>query len=123
MLTNYGYVALFFIVALLFAVFTLLIPAALRFLKIVPNKPSTAKNSTFECGMETIGKTWVQFNFRFYIYALVFLVLDVLVVFLYPWAVTIRNLGYSGLTGIFILITIVITGYIYAWRKKGLEWK
>ena len=123
MLTNYGYVALFFIVAIAFTVFSLLIPVALRFIKIVPKNPSAAKNSTFECGMETIGKTWVQFNFRFYIYALVFLVLDVLVVFLYPWAVTLRNLGYSGLTGIFILIAIVITGYIYAWRKKGLEWK
>lgn len=123
MLTNYGYIALFFLVAILFAVSTLLIPIALRFLKIVPSNPSAVKSSTFECGMETIGKTWVQFNFRFYIYALVFLVLDVLVVFLYPWAVTLRDLGYSGLIGVLVLIAIVITGYIYAWRKKALEWK
>ena len=123
MLTNYGYIGLFLIVAILFTVSTLLIPTALRFLKIVPHKPSPVKNSTFECGMETIGKTWVQFNFRYYFYALVFLILDVLVVFLYPWAVSIRKLGFTGLISIIILLTIVVIGYIYAWRKKVLEWK
>ena len=123
MLTNYGYIGLFLIVAILFAVSTILLPTALRFLKIVPNKPSPTKSSTFECGMETIGKTWVQFNVRYYFYALVFLALDVLVVFLYPWAVALRELGYSGIIPIIILITIVSVGYIYAWRKKVLEWK
>ncbi len=122
MLVNYGYIGLFLIVAILFAVTTLLLPIALRFLNIVPKKPNPTKNSTFECGMETIGKTWVQFNFRYYFYALVFLVLDVLVVFLYPWAVNLRELGYAGLIGIFILISIIIVGYIYAWRKNVLEW-
>ncbi len=123
MLESYGYIGLFLIVASLFAVTTLLLPIALRFLKIVPNKPSPTKNSAFECGMETIGKTWVQFNFRYYFYALVFLVLDVLVVFLYPWAVNLRELGYFGLIGVLILIFIVTIGYLYAWRKKVLEWK
>ena len=123
MLANYGYIGLFLIVAILFTLTTLLIPITLRFLKIVPRKPSPTKSSTFECGMETIGKTWVQFNFRYYFYALVFLILDVLVVFLYPWAVDLRQLGYSGLIGVLILISILLVGYIYAWRKKVLEWK
>ncbi len=123
MLANYGYIGLFVIVAILFTVTTLLFPVTLRFFKIVPKKPSPVKSSTFECGMETIGKTWVQFNFRYYFYALVFLVVDVLVVFLYPWAVNLRELGYSGLIGVFILIAIITVGYIYAWRKKVLEWK
>jgi len=101
----------------------IIIPVVLRFLKVVPHNPSHIKNATFECGMETIGKTWVQFNFRFYFYALVFLALDVLVVFLYPWAVNLRKLGYSGLIGVLILIFIVVVGYLYAWRKKVLEWK
>ena len=122
-MANYGYIGLFLLVGIIFTVTILLIPSALRFLKIVPHKPSSVKNSTFECGMETIGKTWVQFNFRYYFYALVFLVLDVLVVFLYPWAVNLRQLGYSGLLVVLILISIVIVGYIYAWRKKVLEWK
>ncbi|MFC2034927.1 NADH-quinone oxidoreductase subunit A [Chloroflexota bacterium] len=123
MLANYGYIGLFLIVAILFTITTLLIPIILRFLKIVPSKPNPTKNSPFECGMETIGKTWVQFNFRYYFYALVFLIIDVLVVFLYPWAVTLRKLGYSGLIGVLILVSIVVIGYIYAWRKKVLEWK
>jgi NADH-quinone oxidoreductase subunit A len=123
LLADYGYIGLFLIVAVLFTVTMPLIPIALRFLKIVPKNPSPTKSSTFECGMETIGKTWVQFNFRYYFYALVFLVLDVLVVFLYPWAVDLRELGYPGLIGVLILISIVIVGYIYAWRKNVLEWK
>jgi len=123
LLANYGYIGLFLVVAILFTVTTILLPVTLRFLKIVPNKPSPTKSSPFECGMETIGKTWVQFNFRYYFYALVFLVLDVLVVFLYPWAVNLRELGYFGLIGVLILISIVTVGYIYAWRKKVLEWK
>ena len=123
MLANYGYIGLFLIVAILFAVTTILLPVTLRFLNIVPKKPSPIKSSPFECGMETIGKTWVQFNFRYYFYALVFLVLDVLVVFLYPWAVNLRELGYPSLIGILILILILVVGYIYAWKKKVLEWK
>ena len=73
--------------------------------------------------METIGKTWVQFNFRYYFYALLFVALDVLVVFLYPWAVGLRGLGYASLIGVLILILIILVGYIYTWRKKVLEWK
>ena len=123
MLADYGYIGLFLLVAILFTLSTLIIPIVLRFLKIVPKNPNPAKNSTFECGLETIGKTWVQFNFRYYFYALVFLVLDILVVFLYPWAVDLRQLGYSGFIGVLILISIVLVGYIYAWKKKVLEWK
>ena len=123
MLANYSYIGLFFIVAILFTLTTILLPITLRFIKLVPSNPNPTKSSTFECGLETIGNTWVQFNFRYYFYALVFLVLDVLVVFLYPWAVNLRQLGYPGLIGVLILIAIVIVGYIYAWRKKFLEWK
>ena len=123
MLANYGYIGLFLIVAVAFATVVIIIPIVLRFLKIVPHNPNPIKNATFECGMETIGKTWVQFNFRFYFYALVFLALDVLVVFIYPWAVNLEGLGYSGLIAILVLLFIVIVGYLYAWRKKVLEWK
>ena len=123
MLANYGYIGLFIIAAVLFSLLMVIIPIVLRFLKVVPHNPNPVKNATFECGMETIGKTWVQFNFRYYFYALIFLALDVLIVFLYPWAVNLRELGYSGFIGVLILIFIVVVGYIYAWRKKVLEWK
>ncbi|MEE8413712.1 MAG: NADH-quinone oxidoreductase subunit A [Dehalococcoidales bacterium] len=123
MLSNYGYIGLYLVAAVLFTLLMLTIPIILRLLKVVPHNPNPIKNATFECGMETIGKTWVRFNFRYYFFALVFLVLDVLVVFLYPWAVALKELGYSGLIGILILLFIVVVGYIYAWRKKVLEWK
>lgn len=123
MLESYGFVGLFIIVALGFAAVMILLPVALRFLKVVPHHPTTVKNATFECGMETIGKTWVQFNFRYYFYALLFVALDVVVVFLYPWATQIRELGYSGLYVILFFTGIVLVGYLYAWKKGALEWK
>ena len=123
MIVNYGYIGLFLIAAILFTLLMVTIPIALRFLRIVPDNPNPIKNSIFECGMETIGKTWVQFNFHYYFYALVFLALDVLVIFLYPWAVSLRALGVSGLIAILVLIAIIFVGYMYAWRKKVLEWK
>ena len=73
--------------------------------------------------METIGTSWVQFNFRYYFYALMFIALDVMVVFLYPWAVELRKVGYFGLIIALIFIFIIGVGYMYAWKKKVLEWK
>jgi NADH-quinone oxidoreductase subunit A len=123
LLTGYGIVALFLIVALLFASSMILIPVFLRSLNIVPKKPNKVKNSPFECGMETIGKTWVRFNFRYYFYALMFISLDILVLFLYPWAVGLKSVGFFGLAAILIFIVIILVGYLYAWKKKVLEWK
>jgi len=123
LLANYGYIGLFLVVAIFFAVTTLLLPYSLRFLGIIPKKSNPIKSSTFECGMETIGKTWVQFNFRYYFYALMFIALDVMVVFVYPWAVGLRQLGYFGLIAILVFVFIIVIGYLYAWRKKVLEWK
>ena len=123
MLENYGYIALFLLVALLFASFLILLPVILRLLKVVPKKPNPVKASPFECGMETIGRSWVQFNFRYYFYALLLIALDVMVVFLYPWAVELRQLGVFGFFAAIIFIFIIAVGYLYAWRKKALEWK
>ena len=122
MLANYGYISLFLIVATLFTSILILLPVLLRLFRIVPHKPTPVKTSAFECGMETIGRTWVQFNFRYYFYALVLIALDVMVAFLYPWAVDLRQLGITGLIAALIFIAIVVVGYIYAWRKKVLEW-
>jgi NADH-quinone oxidoreductase subunit A len=123
LLENFGFVGLHIIVALIFAALMILLPVLFRFLKVVPHHPNATKTATFECGMETIGKTWVQFNFRYYFYALIFVAFDVLVVFIYPLAVQLRNLGYSALIGIVVFIAIVLIGYLYAWKKQVLEWK
>ncbi len=123
MLENYGYIALFLLVAILFASFLILLPLILGLFHIVPKKPNPVKASAFECGMETIGRTWVQFNFRYYFYALLLIALDVMVVFLYPWAVELRQLSIFGFFAAIIFIFIIAVGYLYAWRKKALEWK
>jgi NADH-quinone oxidoreductase subunit A len=123
LLENYGYIALFLLIAILFASLLLFLPVILRLLRIVPKKPNPIKPTAFECGMETIGRSWVQFNFRYYFYALLFIALDVMAVFLYPWAVELRQLGVSGLVAAFVFILIIVVGYVYAWRKKVLEWK
>jgi len=123
LLSDYGFVGLFIIVAVLFSLLLIILPVVFRYLKLVPHHPNAVKNATFECGMETIGKTWVQFNFRYYFYALIFLALDVLVAFIYPWAVNVRDLGTSGFTAVLIFIALIVVGYLYAWRKRVLEWK
>ncbi len=72
--------------------------------------------------METLGKTWIQFNFRYYIYALIFLTLDVMVVFLYPWAVAFKSLKLFGFIEMLVFIGILLVCYLYIWKRGGLEW-
>jgi NADH-quinone oxidoreductase subunit A len=123
LLTQYADIALFLVAVIFVASLMVLLPVFLRLIGIVPKKPNAVKNSAFECGMETIGKTWVRFNFRYYFYALMFIALDVLVLFLYPWAVGLRQLSYFGLSAILVFIALIVVGYLYAWKKKVLEWK
>ncbi len=119
---SYGTVGLFLVVAILFTATMLGIPFALRLFKFIPHHPNRVKNATFECGVETVGKTWVQFNFRYYYYALLFVALDVIVVFLYPWAVELRQLGAGALTSVLVFLAIIAIGYLYVWKKGVLRW-
>jgi NADH-quinone oxidoreductase subunit A len=123
MLAQYGFIGILVVAAVLFSAVMLLIPFVLGYLGIVPRKSNPTKTSTYECGMQTIGKTWVQFNFRYYFFAVMFVALDVLTVFLYPWAVNFKGLGMAGLVVVLVFFVILIFGYIYAWRKGALEWK
>jgi NADH-quinone oxidoreductase subunit A len=135
LLQGFAYVGLFAIVAIGFALVTIILPIFLRIIKIIPSKPNAVKNATFECGMPTIGKTWVRFNFRYYFYALIFLVLDIFIVFLYPWAASLKDttdlatntivpgLGLPAFIIMLIFMAIMVVGFVYAWKKKVLEWK
>lgn len=123
MLASFGFIGLFMIVAIGFAAVMVLLPVVFRYFKVVPNHPTAVKSAPFECGMESIGPAWVQFNVRYYFYALLFVALDVLVIFVYPWAVQLRNIGFSAWFGILIFVAIVLVGYLYAWKKRALEWK
>ncbi len=87
-----------------------------------PRKPNPVKGSTYECGIETVGETWIQFKAQYYIYALMFVVFDVETVFLFPWAVAYNQLQlYMVLEGL-LFILILAAGLVYAWRKGALEW-
>ncbi len=124
MLADFGLLGLFLVVAVLFATAFVLIPVILRFVGLAPrNQPNPIKNSTYECGMVPVGKAWVQFNFRFYFYAILFVAFDVLTVFLYPWALNLNRLAGYGLAAAVILISIIVVGYVHAWRKGAMEWK
>ena len=123
MSTDYSYIAYLLLAAILFAVIAIAVPIILRYFRVVPHKPNPIKNNIYECGMETVGKTWIQFNFRYYFYALIFLTLDVMVVFLYPWAVQLKQLGGTALISIIFFVFVIVVGYVYAWKKKALEWK
>jgi len=96
---------------------------ALTVSKIVrPNTPSIERYTTYESGMEPIGGAWIQFNIRYYMFALVFVVFDVETVFLYPWAVAFHQLGLLAFVEALIFISILVVALVYAWRKGALEW-
>ena len=123
LLGNFGYIGIFLIAAICFAASTILIPVTLRFLGLVPKKPNPTKYTTYECGMETVGKSQVRFNFRYYFFALLFVVFDIQVVFLYPWAVHFKQLRVFGLVEMLAFVLILIVGFVYAWKKGVLQWK
>jgi len=120
-------VLLFLIVAILLVSITLMMGGLLR-----PSKPNDEKLATYECGEETIGTTWVRFNVRFYIVALLFVLFDVELVFLFPWAIVFGRedliKGTNGLWGwfslveMFVFVGILSLGLAYAWVKGHLNW-
>ena len=117
MLDNWLYVGLFLIVASLIPAIAVALPRL-----IAPRKPNPIKQEIYECGMETVGSTWVQFKVQYYIYALVFLVFDVETIFLYPWAVAFDKLELFMVFEGVLFIAILFGGLYYAWRKGALEW-
>ena len=114
---SYFYVLVFFLVGVGFVTVIL---AASRL--IAPRKPSLEKSRTYESGEEPIGQAWSRYPSHFYIFALLFVVFDVEVIFLFPWAVLFRTLGWSGLIEMFVFILILVVGLFYAWRKQVLRW-
>ena len=123
MLGDYGQVGFLLVTALILPLSAIVGSWLLRFVNIRPDRPNSIKEDVYECGVTTEGSAWVQFNFRYYFYALLFVAIDVLVVLLYPWAVGLRQVGLFGFVGVLILILIVLVGYVYAWKKGVLEWK
>jgi len=87
-----------------------------------PKTRGPERVSTYESGVEPIGGAWIQFNIRYYMFALVFVIFDVETVFLYPWAVAFHQLGLLAFIEALIFIAILVIALVYAWRKGALEW-
>jgi NADH-quinone oxidoreductase subunit A len=117
MLSDWLFIGLIVAIAPIFPIMALLIPRI-----IAPRKSNKLKTQTYECGIETVGDSWVQFKVQYYIYALVFLIFDVELVFLYPWAVAFHALQWYAVFEGILFILILMVGLIYSWRKGVLEW-
>ena len=116
-LSGYEYFLVFLMIACLVPVAALGASWLLR-----PVWRGPARRTTYESGMEPIGGAWIQFNIRYYMFALVFVIFDVETVFLYPWAVAFNQLGLLAFIEALLFIGILVIGLVYAWRKGALEW-
>ena len=120
---QYGLVLILALAAVIVPLSMLAISKCSQLVRIRPYKPNPVKAEIFECGMEPIGGRWVQFNFRYYLYALLFLIFDVTAIFIYPWAINLKNLGLAGLVPMFAFIFLLVLAWLYAWRRGALEWR
>jgi NADH:ubiquinone oxidoreductase subunit 3 (subunit A) len=111
------FIGVFLVLAPIFPAAALLIPRL-----VAPKKPNPIKTQTYECGMETVGESWVQFKAQYYIFALIFLVFDVEAVFLFPWAVAFDQLPLFAVAEGILFILILLAGLVYAWKEGALKW-
>src|SRR5678816_788099 len=116
-LTKYFPVILFIFVALAFGVVTLLLSYLVQ-----PKYPEPEKLSAYECGSEPFSDARMPFPVRYYIFAMLFVIFDIEVIFLYPWAVVFDKIELIGLIEMLIFIGLFLVAYVYAWRKGALEW-
>ncbi|MGM9926182.1 MAG: NADH-quinone oxidoreductase subunit A [Bacillus sp. (in: firmicutes)] len=114
---NYLIVFVFLCLGILLPIIALFLGKLLR-----PHKPVAAKYTTYESGIEPFHDSRVQFNVRYYMFALLFVIFDVETVFLYPWAVAYGKLGIFALVEMLLFVAMLLIGLVYAWKKKVLEW-
>ena len=117
MSSDWLYIGLFLLIVAIFPGAPILIAGWLA-----PRKPNPLKSQTYECGIETHGDTWVQFKAQYYIFALTFLIFDVEIVFLFPWAVAFDQLTVFGVVSGILFVFVLFAELLAAWRKGVLEW-
>jgi NADH-quinone oxidoreductase subunit A len=116
-LTQFGQILVFLLLAVIF-VFIGLLTARI----VSPHNPTKEKRITYECGEDIIGPSWIKFNIRFYVIALIFVVFDVEVVFLFPWAVVFQSMGMFAFIEMLVFLVILAVGFIFVWARGDLEW-
>jgi NADH-quinone oxidoreductase subunit A len=117
MRTDFAFIGVMLIVTLVLMAGTLFAASLLR-----PKKPSKTKQDTYECGIETVGDTWVQFRVQYYIFALIFVLFDVEAILLFPIAVAYNALTFFAIVETVIFIVLLLGAILYAWRKGALQW-
>ncbi len=117
MLINFSNVFVFLTLGTVFVAVTLLLGRLVR-----PADPNLIKMSNYECGEEPIGHSWITFNVRFYVIALIFVIFDVEVVFLFPWAVVFRSMGWIAFWDVLIFMGVLLVGFAYVWKMGDLDW-
>jgi NADH-quinone oxidoreductase subunit A len=118
----YLFIVVLGVAALLFA----LAPLGLAWLwakKFSPRKPGPGKNAIYECGLESKGDAWVQFNAEYYLYAIIFLIFDVETLFLLPFAVAFQGLTAGAFVAMMVFLLLLVEGLVWAWQKGVLTWK
>jgi NADH-quinone oxidoreductase subunit A len=118
MLTEYFPILLFIIIGLAIGVGPILIGFLLG-----PRKPDSEKNSPYECGFEAFEDARMKFDVRYYLVAILFIIFDLEIAFLFPWAIVFTELGVFGFTAMMIFLAILVVGFIYEWKKGALEWE
>jgi len=97
-------------------------PIALGFL-LAPSRPDSEKNSPFECGFEAFEDTRMRFDVRYYLVAILFILFDLEIAFMFPWAVVLDSIGVFGFVAMLVFLAILVIGFIYEWKKGALEWE
>ena len=118
----YAFLTLFLAVAIAFPL--IMLGVAWLWVKFFqPAKPGVRKNSTYECGLESSGDAWIQFKAHYYLYAILFLIFDVEVLFLLPFAVAFTSLSLGALLTMLVFILLLVEGLVWSWHRGYLEWK
>lgn len=91
--------------------------------KLGPSRKSKSKDKNFECGIESIGNARIPFSVKYFLVAILFVLFDVEVIFLYPWAINFKELGMDGMIKMVIFMTLLLVGFFYIIKKKALEWE
>jgi NADH:ubiquinone oxidoreductase subunit 3 (subunit A) len=120
---QFGRVGVLIALGLTFPAIPLVASYLIYLIRRRPEHPDPIKNATYECGVEAEGNAWGQFNARYYLFALGFVIFDVEVVFLYPWAVVHGSLTSEAIVKAALFVGVLAFGLAYAWRRRALDWR
>ena len=119
MLENYLPVLIFLVIGMMVGVGAMFVSGFV----LAPSKPDPAKNSPFECGFEAFEDARLKFDVRYYLVAILFIIFDLEIAFLFPWAIVLDKIGLFGILAMGIFLGVLVIGFIYEWKKGALEWE